>query len=388
VTFDLLVKGGTVVDPSGGAGATPLLDIGITDGRIVAVGPSLPEADAARVLDATGLLVTPGLVDLHVHVWWGVAELAIENDPHHLARGTTTVVDAGSAGANTFRGFRRYLIEPSATRTLAFLHISGMGQLDLEIGELEDLRWARVDRAVEMARANSDVIVGIKLRLSTYLVASNARAAFDRAHEASAAIGRPLMLHIGGTVDPTMSLEAALARLRPGDIVTHSFTAWPPGIIDSRGRVIDAAQDARRRGVIFDIGHGAGSFSFRTAEAALADGFAPDTVSSDLHVGNLNGPVYDLVTTLSKFLFLGLPLEDVIAKATARPAAAIGRSPELGSIAVGGVADLSVLRLVEGPFTFRDTLGDTRLGDRRLEPVATVRAGAVSAPGPWRGASG
>lgn len=381
--YDLLVKGGSVVDPV--ALTTTVYDIGVADGRVAAIGPALPEAGATRVVDARGLIVTPGLVDLHVHVWSGVAELAIDNDPHHLARGTTTVVDAGSAGSNTFPGFRRYVIEPSATRTLAFLHISGMGQLDLEIGELEDLRWARVDRALATAQANPDVIVGVKLRLSTVLVASNARIAFDRAHEVTAAIGKPLMLHIGGTMDPTFMLEDALARLRPGDIVTHSFTGWPPGIIDSAGHVIDAAVDARKRGVLFDIGHGAGSFSFRTAESALADGFAPTTVSSDLHVANVHGPVYDLVTTLSKFLLLGLPLEEVIAMATVRPAAAIGRAADFGTIAVGGTADLSLLKLVHGRFTFRDTRGENRIGDRRLDPVGTVRAGVWSEPGPWGG---
>jgi dihydroorotase len=383
--YDLLIKGGSVVDPA--AGTMTVSDIGVTDGRIAAIAPSIAETESNRVLDARGLLVTPGLVDLHVHVWSGVAELAIDNDPHHLARGTTTVVDAGSSGSNTFPGFRRYVIEPSATRTLAFLHISGMGQLDLEIGELEDIRWARVDRAVNVARANPDQIVGIKLRLSTVLVASNARVAFDRAHEATEAIGKPLMLHIGGTVDGSFMLEDALARLRPGDIVTHSFTGWPPGIIDSRGHVIDAALDARRRGVLFDIGHGAGSFSWRTADAALADGFAPDTISSDLHIGNINGPVYDLVTTLSKFLHLGLSVEEVIAKATTRPAQAIGRSGEIGAIAVGRVADVSLLRIVEGRFSLADTRGESRVADRRLEPVATVRAGVVSTPSPWNGPS-
>ena len=383
--FDLLIKGGSVVDPVGLT--TTVSDIGVSGRRVAAIGPGLSEADAARLVDARGLLVTPGLVDLHVHVWSGVAELAIDNDPHHLARGATTVVDAGSSGANTFPGFRRYVIEPSLTRTLAFLHISGMGQLDLEIGELEDIRWARVGRAVEMARANPDTIVGIKLRLSTVLVASNARTAFDRAHDATAAIGKPLMLHIGGTVDSTFTLEDALARLRPGDIVTHSFTGWPPGIVDSAGRIIDAAVDARRRGVLFDVGHGAGSFSFRTAEAALADGFAPHTISSDLHVANVNGPVYDLVTTLSKFLLLGLSIEEVIAMATARPAHAIGRSSEIGRIAVGGVADLSLLRLVEGRFTLHDTRGESRVAHRRLEPVATIRAGVSSEPSPWGGES-
>jgi len=380
---DLVITGGSVVDPVAGTSTTA--DIAIADGRVMAVGPSIATKDATRVIDARGLIVAPGLVDLHVHVWSGVAELAIDNDPYHLARGTTTVVDAGSSGANTFRGFRRYVIEPSVTRTLAFLHISGMGQLDLEIGELEDIRWARADRAIEMARANPDVIVGIKLRLSTFLVASNARVAMDRALETTEAIGKPLMLHIGGTVDPTMSLENALGRLRPGDIVTHSFTSWPPGITDSTGHVIDAALDARKRGVLFDIGHGAGSFSFRTAEAALADGFAPDSISSDLHIGNFAGPVYDLVTTLSKFLLLGLSVEDVIAMATVRPARAIGRDAELGRIAVGNIADLTLLRIEEGAVTFTDSRGDTRQGTRRLEPVATVRAGVVSNPSPWAG---
>ena len=359
----------------------------MTADRITAIAPHLPDGDSARVIDARGMLVTPGLVDLHVHVWSGVAELAIDNDPHHLARGTTTVVDAGSAGANTFPGFRRYVVEPSRTRTLAFLHISGMGQLDLAIGELEDIRWARVDRAVEMARANPDVIVGIKLRLSTAMVGSNARTAFDRALEAGEQIAKPLMLHIGGTAEGDLPLDEALGRLRPGDIVTHCFTAWPPGIVDSTGKVIDAAIDARRRGVLFDVGHGAGSFSFRVAEAALADGFAPDTVSSDLHVANVDGPVYDLVTTLSKFLLLGLSLQDVLRMSTASPARAIGRSGDLGTIEVGRVADLTVLRLVEGHVTLRDTLGESREATQRLEPVGAVRAGIWSQAAPWNGPS-
>jgi dihydroorotase len=380
---DVLIRGGELVDPV--AGTTTPADLAIDGGRISAIGPSLG-GEATRTIDASGHLVCPGLVDLHVHVWSGVAELAIDNDPHHLARGTTSVVDAGSSGSNTFPGFRRYVMDVSQTRTLAFLHISGMGQLDLEIGELEDIRWARVDRAVAAAQANPDHIVGIKLRLSTVLVASNARVAFDRAHEATAAIGKPLMLHIGGTVDGTFMLEDALARLRPGDIVTHSFTGWPPGIVDSRGRVIDAAIDARRRGVLFDIGHGAGSFSFRVAEAALADGFAPTSISSDLHVGNFDGPVYDLVTTLSKFVLLGVPMAEVIAMATVRPATAIGRN-DLGRLEVGGVADVTVLREVQGRFTFRDTRGETRDATRRLEPVATIRAGVVSEPVPWAGAT-
>jgi dihydroorotase len=375
--FDLLIRRGTVVDP--GDETSTKADVGIVGDRIAAVGPDLAADDVRTVIDASGLIVTPGLIDLHVHVWSGVAELAIDNDRNHLARGTTTVVDAGSAGANTFRGFRRYVINPSATRTLAFLHISGMGQLDLEIGELEDIRWARVDRAVAMAQEHPDVIVGIKLRLSTPLVASNTREAFARSLDASEAIGRPLMVHIGGMADPTLQLEHALARLRPGDIVTHCFTAWPPGIVDSAGRVIDAAHDARNRGVRFDVGHGAGSFSFRVAEQALADGFPPDTISSDLHIGNLHGPVYDLATTLSKFLLIGLPLETVIAMSTSRPAAAIGREAELGRLRVGSIADVTLLKLVEERVELTDSRGESRTAARRLEPVGAVRAGVWSA---------
>jgi dihydroorotase len=380
---DVLIRGGRIVDPV--TRATTLADVAIADGRIAAIGQGVG-GEAARTIDASGLLVTPGLVDLHVHVWSGVAELAIDNDPHHLARGTTTVVDAGSSGSNTFPGFRRYVMDVSDTRTLAFLHISGMGQLDLDIGELEDIRWARVDRAVAAAQANPDHIVGIKLRLSTALVASNARVAFERAQEASAAIGKPLMLHIGGTVGGSLPLEEALGGLRPGDIVTHSFTNVPPGILDSRGKVIDVAVDARRRGVQFDIGHGAGSFSWRVAESALADGFAPTSISSDLHIGNFRGPVYDLVTTLSKFLLLGMPIEDVIALATVQPASAIGRR-DLGRLEVGGIADVTLLREVDGRFTLRDSYGEARDATHRLEPVLTIKGGLVSEPSPWAGAA-
>jgi dihydroorotase len=220
------------------------------------------------------------------------------------------------------------------------------------------------------------------------MVASNGRIALDRTLEAAEAIGKPVMLHIGGMTDASIGLDEALHRLRPGDIVTHCFTGWPPGIVDSAGRIIDAAQDARSRGVLFDVGHGAGSFAFEVAEAALADGFAPTSVSSDLHVGNFRGPVYDLVTTLSKFLILGLPLEEVIAMATIRPATAIGRQGDLGQIRAGSIADLTILRVVEGRFTFTDARGVTRDATRRLEPVHTIRAGVLSEPTPWQGAAG
>lgn len=370
MTHEIIIKGGTVIDPAQGLHGRR--DVAIAGGRIAAIEESIPDGDALDVIEAGGLLVLPGLVDLHVHVWWGVAHLAIEADPHSLARGATTIVDAGSAGANTFAGFRRYVVDRVEARTLAFLHISGMGQLDRDIGELEDIRWARVDQAVEVARAHSDVIVGIKVRLTEGIVGRNDLVALDRAIEAADYIGKPVMIHIGGTHHP---LEEILGRLRDGDVVTHSFTANPPGIITDAGRVLPAAIEARERGVIFDVGHGAGSFGFRVAEQALEHGFTPGTISSDVHRYNVRGPVYDLATTLSKFLYLGLSLDEVVALGASRPAAAIGRAGEVGTLRVGAEADIAVMRLEEGRFTLRDARGDEREAARLLVPVVTLRRG-------------
>ena len=218
--FDLVIKNGTVVDPSQGLHGKK--DIAITGGVVHSIEDHIPDGDARDVIEADGLIVTPGLVDLHVHIWWGVAHLAIEADPSSLARGATTVVDAGSSGSNTFPGFRRYVMERVSTRSYAFLHISGMGQLERDIGELEDIRWARVGPAVDTARANRDLIVGIKVRLTEGIVGANDVVALERAVEAAEHIGMPLMIHIGETHHP---LEEIFGKLRRGDIVTHSFTA-------------------------------------------------------------------------------------------------------------------------------------------------------------------
>lgn len=382
MTYDLVIKNGTVIDPSQGLHARR--DVAIAGGRIAAVAEHIPDKDTHDVIEAHGLLVTPGLVDLHVHVWWGVAHLAIEADPSCLARGATTAVDAGSAGANTIAGFRRYVIEQVDTRVLAFLNISGMGQLDNDIGELQDIRWARVGRAIEAARLHPDEVVGIKVRLTDGIAGENDVVALERAIDAASQIGKPVMIHIGRSVHP---LEELLPRLRPGDLVTHSFTGHPHGILDSNGRVIDVARDARARGVIFDVGHGAGSFSFDVAEKALADGFPPGTVSSDVHRSNVRGPVYDLATTLSKYLHMGLPLDEVVALGTAKPAAALGGansgrpwSDIVGSLKVGAEADVAVMELREGPVTFTDAVGKTRQGAKLLVPAVTLRAGRRHSP--------
>ena len=371
--YDLLIHGGTVIDPASGHHAPA--DVAVAGGRIVAVQPDLGELDAAEAIDASSCLVVPGLVDLHVHVYPGVADLSVEADPTCLGRGVTTAVDAGSSGANTFPGFRRWVVEPSRGRILAYLNISAAGQIDPFLGELHDLRYADPERAARVAEAHPDVIVGFKVRVSEMLAGPNGLAGLDRALEAGRATDLPVMVHIGGT---PFDIEEVLGRLRPGDVVTHAYTGWRPGIVDdASGRVVAGAREARERGVVFDVGHGAGSFTWPVAEAALADAFRPDTISSDLHRLNIAAPVHDLATTMSKFLLLGLSLDEVVAMTTTAPAAALGpkATPALGRLVVGGEADVTVLRLEEGRFDLVDTAGTTREARQRLVPVATVRAG-------------
>ncbi|MDQ3493110.1 MAG: amidohydrolase/deacetylase family metallohydrolase [Chloroflexota bacterium] len=369
---DLVIAGGTAIDPA--SGLHDRRDVGIAAGRIAAIEEHIAGASADAVIDGRDALVVPGLVDLHVHVYPGVADLSVEGDPTCLGRGATTVVDAGSAGANTFPGFRRWIVAPSRGRILAFLNISAMGQIDPFLGELHDLRFADPERAAAVALANPDVIIGFKVRLSEMLAGPNGLIGLERAIEAGRATGLPVMAHIGGT---PFDIEEVLGRLRPGDIVTHAYTGWQPGaIVSDAGRLVPGAREARVRGVRFDVGHGAGSFTWPVAEAALADGFRPDTISSDLHRFNIASPVHDLATTLSKFLLLGLPLDEVIKMATTAPAASLGPAgSSLGTLAIGAEADVTVLRLEDGHFQLTDSAGMIREARQRLVPVAVVRAG-------------
>ena len=370
--FDLLLVGGTVIDPASGTNAR--LDVGVRDGRIAAIAPRLARGDAAELIDVSGQLVIPGLIDLHTHVYPGVADLSVEADETCLGRGVTTAVDAGSSGAHTFAGFRRWVVEPSRTRILAFLNISLTGIIDVYHGELHDLAFADPERAVRVALANPDVIVGYKVRLSTRFTGPNALEALRRALEAGRATSLPVMAHIGGTA---FQVEEALAILRPGDIVTHAFTGWNPGsVVAADGRVADAAREARARGVRFDVGHGQGSFAWAAAESALDHGFRPDTISTDLHRFNVAGPVFDMATTMSKLLHLGLSLDEVVAMSTSVPGASLGPAGAgLGRLEVGGEADVSILALEEGRATLVDSQGIGREVSRRLVPTAVLRAG-------------
>jgi dihydroorotase len=373
--YDLLLAGGTLVDPA--QRFHDIADVAFAGGCVVAIGRDLPRAATDAVVDCAGRIVAPGMIDLHVHVFWGVSYLGIAADPHCIAHGVTTAVDAGSAGADTFAGFRKYVIEASDTRLFAQLNIAAQGMLNAEIGELDDLRYANVSRALATIEQHRDVILGIKVRLTRDTIVGRAAGIrpLQLAREAADAAGLPIMVHPQEAWCD--SLDDILALLRANDILTHCFHGSSHGILDERGRVRDSVRAAIERGVILDVGHGAGSFSWTIAEQALAQDIQPQTISSDLHVYNVNGPVYDLATTASKFLQLGLTLDQVIAKVTAAPAQAIGMADHIGTLKVGAWGDAVVFKLDEGRFPLVDSHGQQRIGQLRLAPALVVRAGKV-----------
>lgn len=375
--YDLLIKGGTVIDPANHLEARR--DVAISEGRIAAVEPDIPAAQGRELIDAAGKLVTPGLIDIHTHVFPHVGPYGIEPDPYCVARGVTTVIDAGTSGAFTFPAFRQYVLERAATRVRALLHVVAIGMVagsTPEMGELECLRYCDPKLAVKVARENSDLIVGFKIRFSQMYTGANDYEGMKRARQAADELGLPLMIHIGGSYTP---LEQLLALMEKGDVVTHSFNSRPHGVLDGQGKLLPEVREVRSRGVLFDVGHGAGSFSFDVMEQCLAQDFIPDTISSDLYSANIHGPVYDLATTLSKFLMLGLSLSDVIRRATITAAGVFEFGAKLGTLTPGAEADVSVFELRSGEFEFMDSDGKTRTGGQKLVPVVTVRAGRIFA---------
>ena len=386
---NLAILGGRVLDPAQGFDVKT--GIWIDEGIISRVGsgaaqttpaksstaettPTAPEAPARQEIDATGLIVTPGVVDLHTHLYPGVSHYGIEPDTHCLGRGVTTAVDAGSSGAQTFPGLRRYVIERSRTRIMAFLNIAVQGMITNLVGELEDLRWASPAQAIARAREHPDLIVGIKVRLGYQMAGTDPAPALRLAMDAADALGLPLMVHV---IDMHPGLSWLLPQLRRGDIVTHCFHGSEGGILDGRGMLAPGVMRARERGVLFDIGHGAGSFSYRVARAAIGQGFAPDTISSDLHAHNIGGPAYDQATTLSKLLHVGMELADVIRATTSTPARAIGREHRTGTLAPAREADLSIFELRSGRWALPDAAGSTEVVERLLVPRMAVLAGNV-----------
>jgi len=379
--FDLILRNGRVIDPSQKLDA--VCDVAFTAGKVGRVGPRL-EPDAGTVVrDVSGLIVTPGLIDLHTHVYWGGTSLGI--DAEHFCRisGVTTAVDTGSAGPGNFAGFRKHVIEPSQVRILAYLHISHAGIYAFSnrvmVGESEELRMMDPIGAVEVANANREVIVGIKVRVGRIASGNSGVAPLDIALQAAEESGVPLMCHID---QPPPSYAEVLARLRPGDVLTHAFRPFPNSPATQQGTVKREVLEARKRGVKFDIGHGKASFAFKTTRAMLANGFYPDTISSDVHALCIDGPAFDQVTTLSKFLCMGMPLSEVIAASTVNAAMALKR-PELGSLKPGCVGDATILALEEGRFEYADVVGETLIGDRKISSRGVVIAGRWWHPQTW-----
>ena len=378
---DLILAGGRVVDAARGLDA--IADVAFAGGRVAAVGPDLPRDGAAEVRDVSGKLVAPGLIDLHTHVYWGGASIGV--DPTDYARrcGTTTMIDAGSAGAGNFAGFRAHVIERCEPRVLAYLNISFAGIFafsdEVMVGECEDVRLLHPRACLHVAEMHRDILTGVKVRVGLRASGASGHAPLDIALEVAEEAGMPVMCHLDW---PPPSRMETISRLRPGDVLTHCFRPFPASPARPDGQVREEILAARERGVLFDIGHGMGSFGFATAEAMLEAGFLPDAISSDVHSLSIRGPAYDQLVTLSKFLHLGVAVPDIIAASTAGPARAI-RRPELGTLAPGGVGDATVLEIVEESVALTDALGETRLADRRF-----ALAGAVLAGKWWTGPPG
>ncbi len=372
--FDLLVQGGTVLDPV--TGRSGRFDVALSGGRVASVAPGIPSHLAAEVVDAHDAFVVPGLIDLHTHVFspgtfWGV-------DPRAVAwrSGVTGWVDAGSAGVYNLAALRQLCTSFTPLHTRAFLNISTIG-LVAETGEARRDDLCDASLAADAIQENRDFVVGVKCRLDRSAAGEMGVVPLRRAIEAAGAGGVPVMAHVG-TGPP--DIDEVLDLLRPGDLVTHCTTGQTMALIDNTGRLRESAVRARERGVLFDVGHGAGGFSFTVVEAMLASGLVPDVISSDLHQRSILGPCFDLPTCMSKFLALGLSLADVVRAVTVNPARAIGQAVPAGPIEVGGPGDLAVFEFEAGDFVLYDTYLAPRHVDRLLVNRATIAGGALLPP--------
>jgi dihydroorotase len=371
MTYDLILKNGRVIDPA--SETDRVTDVAFVGGKVAAVGDNLNGAEDSR--DIAGLIVTPGLIDLHTHVYWGGTSLGIDADDFCRRNGVTTSVDTGSAGPGNFAGFRKHVIETAQARILAYLNISFAGIYGFSrrvmVGEAQDLRLMAPDDCIEVADKNRDVIVGIKVRIGRNAGGASGLAPLEIALQAADEVGMPVMCHIDF---PPPNYADTVAMLRPGDVLTHAFRPFPNAPLSAQGKVLPQVLDARKRGVLFDIGHGMGSFAFKTARAMLANGFLPDTISSDVHALSINGPAFDQTTTMSKFLCLGMSLMEVVRASTINAARALHR-PELGALTPGGVGDATILTLEDGRHDYVDVVGEHLIGAKRIMSKGVVIGG-------------
>ena len=370
--WDLLIRGGELIDPS--QRLRGRRDLAIHKGRIAAVEPNIPAASAARVISAGGLMVLPGLVDMHAHVYERGAAFGLSADTLAPLTGTTTFVDAGTAGAGNFDGLQRWVIGGAKSRVFAFVNISRIGLAGMPVGELLNLNYADVDAAAQVVADHRDVVLGVKVRQGRALVGDNGLEPLRRAIAAAERSGTRarVMCHIG---DVPASLSELLDLLRPGDILTHVYSGAGNNVVQN-GRVLPAALAAKARGVIIDVGHGGASFDYTIAQPAIEQGLVPDTIGADLHSDSIKtrGKPY-LPWVMSKLMTLGLTLEQVVAMTTVNPARVIDRVPGLGTLQVGAPGDVTIVKMVEKPVVLEDAVGHGRNSGSYLCPVETIRGG-------------
>jgi dihydroorotase len=380
--FDLLIKGADVLDPS--QGLRGKRDIGIRYGLIEAIAEDIPAARANRTLTATGKLAVPGLIDLHAHVFPYGSAIGIPADELVANQATTTLVSAGDAGANNLAAFRRFIVPATRARLYAFVHIANHGLTGFPVPELYNIDFAQVDSAARAIAENADIVLGAKVRMSENVIAKHGLEPLKRAIMACerAGTGGKVMCHIGGVETPAL-MSQILDTLRAGDVLTHAYSGAPNNTnqftnIVQDGKLLPAAAEAKKRGVVFDVGHGGGSFDYTVAEVAIANGAGPDVISSDIHVfsGNTPGMPY-LTWVMSKFMNLGYTLDQVVTMATATPAKVINKMPKAGTLQVGAPGDVSLLEVVEAPVSFVDTRNNKREGKIHIKPAGAVVAGVA-----------
>jgi dihydroorotase len=365
IMYDTLIKGGEVVDP--GSGTNGQFDVAIKDGKIAAVETDIERSQAREVIHANGQIVTPGLIDLHTHIYWGVTYWGIEADPVAARSGVTTWLDVGSAGAYSFPGFREYIAKPSKSRVFALLNLSSIG-LIAPTWEFNNPDYCDVDLAEKIIEANRDIILGVKARIDANTTRGVGIYPLERARELADRVGLPLMTHIGSGPP---HLDEIIPHLRPGDILTHCFTGGDHRILGKDNVANEDIKKLHDAGLILDIGHGTGSFNYEVAEGMMAQGIMPDVISTDIHQMAIQGPMFDMPTTLSKFLNLGMSLPDVIERATVKAAKAI-KLDDLGTLGIGKPADIAMFSLEEGDYTYYDSQMNARNGEKRLISTKTL----------------
>jgi dihydroorotase len=383
--YDLLIKGGTVVDPS--RGLHGLNDVAVEDGKIARIAPMIPTEEATRVVDVPGKVVTPGLIDIHTHVYDGVNGNGVEADVGGVRAGVTTLVDAGSSGCDTFGGFPKHIVPNNETEVICFLHICRTGLAttpDIFSPDSIDL-----DKTIQVVEENPGLISGIKARMVTPALDIMGMEMPLMAKRAAKESGTKLMVHIGDTqkrYDPNVIREL-LPIMEEGDIITHFFTANPGGVLNADGKLVPEAKEANDRGVWFDTAHGRMNFSFEVGQRILDQGMMPHCISTDLTVPGRIGTVHSMTEMLSRFLGMGFTLDQVITMSTLNPAKAMGLDHRLGTLEVGRQADISVLEVKNGDWVVYDVFGGSRKIDKAVVPVLTVKRGKVFeagwGPRPW-----